>query len=165
VTIKTAIFDLDGTLVRLPIDYRALYAKFRRIMGIKNVKPITETVAALDEPLRERVFEAWTKAEFTALSNMTIVKEGVKLYRHYSEVPKALVTMQGQKTAERILSVLDMSFHPVITREDSLDRATQITLALEKLGSKPKNAIMIGDRETDKTAAERIGCKFRMVAT
>jgi phosphoglycolate phosphatase-like HAD superfamily hydrolase len=53
----------------------------------------------------------------------------------------------------------------VITREDGLDRTVQIVLALEKLGLKPENVVVIGDRETDKTAAEKIGCKFRMVKT
>jgi phosphoglycolate phosphatase-like HAD superfamily hydrolase len=51
----------------------------------------------------------------------------------------------------------------VITREDSLDRIAQITLAVEKLGLKPEDVVVIGDRESDRTAAEENGCKFRMV--
>jgi HAD superfamily hydrolase (TIGR01549 family) len=165
VTIKAAVFDLDGTLVNLPIDYRALYAEFRKIMRIKNIEPITKTVAALNEALRGKVFETWTMAESATLPKMTIVKEGVELYEHYLEVPRALVTMQGKKTVEKILSTLNLSFQVVITREDSLDRTTQITLALEKLRLKPENVIVVGDRETDKTAAKKIGCKFKMVKT
>jgi len=165
VTIKAAIFDLDGTLVSLPIDYRALYAEFRKITGIKNIEPITKTVAALNEALRGKVFETWTRAEFTILPKMTIIPEGVELYEQYSEIPKALVTMQGRNVVKKILSVLNLSFQLIITREDSLDRTAQITLALEKLGLKPENVIVIGDRETDKTAAEKVGCKFRMVKT
>lgn len=162
-TIKAAIFDLDGTLVSLPIDYRALYAEFRKIMRIKNIEPITKTVAALNEALREKVFEAWTTTESAVLPKMTIVKEGAELYEQYSEAPKALVTMQGRKTVEKILSTLNLSFQVVITREDSLDRTAQITLALEKLRLKPEYVIVIGDRQTDKTAAEKVGCKFKMV--
>ena len=162
-TIKAAIFDLDGTLVSLPIDYRALYAEFRKTMGIQDIEPITKTVAALNEALRGKVFETWTMAESAILPKITIVKEGTELYEQYSEIPKALVTMQGKKTVERILSTLTLSFQVVITREDSLDRAAQITLALEKLRLKPENVIVIGDRETDKAAAEKVGCKFKMV--
>ena len=164
-TIKAAIFDLDGTLVKLPIDYRALYEEFCKITGIKNIEPVTETVAALNEALREKVFETWTKAELAILQKMTAVKEGVELYEQYSEISKALVTMQGKRAVEKILSTLNLSFLVIITREDSLDRAAQITLALEKLRLKPENVIVIGDRETDKIAAERVGCKFRMVKT
>ncbi len=162
-TIKAAIFDLDGTLVSLPIDYRALYAEFRKIMGIKNVEPVTKTVAALPKALRGKVFETWTAAESAIMPKMTIVKDGIDLYKQYSEIPKALVTMQGTKTVERILDTLNLSFRVIITREDSLDRTTQITSALEKLKLKPENVIVIGDRETDKTAAEQAGCKFRIV--
>jgi len=163
VTIKAAIFDLDGTLVNLPIDYDALYAEFRKIIGIQNIEPITKTVAALSETLRGKVYETWTIAESVILPKMTIVKEGAELYEQYSEIPKALVTMQGKKTVEKILSTLSLSFQAVLTREDSLDRTAQITLALEKLRLKPRNVIVIGDRETDKTVAEKVGCKFKMV--
>jgi len=163
VTIKAAIFDLDGTLVNLPIDYQALYAEFRKIMGIKNVEPVTKTVAALNQPLKGKVFETWILAEFAILPKMTIVKEGMELYKQYSEIPEALVTMQGSKTVERIRVTLNLSFQVIITREDSLDRSAQIILALEKLKLKPENVIVIGDRETDKTAAEKVGCKYRIV--
>jgi HAD superfamily hydrolase (TIGR01549 family) len=163
VTIKAAIFDLDGTLVNLPIDYRALYTEFQKIMRIKNVEPVTETVPALNEVLRRKVFETWTIAESAILPKMTVVKEGTKLYKQYSEVPKAMVTMQGMKTVEKILRILNLTFQVVITREDSLDRTAQITLVLEKLRLKPEDVIVIGDREADKIAAEKVGCKFRMV--
>jgi HAD superfamily hydrolase (TIGR01549 family) len=96
---------------------------------------------------------------------MAIVKKGIDLYERYSEIPKALVTMQGQKTLEKILRTLNLSFQAVITREDSLNRSVQITLALEKLRLRPENVIVIGDRETDKIAAKKLGCKFEMVKT
>jgi HAD superfamily hydrolase (TIGR01549 family) len=165
VTIKAAVFDLDGTLVSLPIDYRALYAEFRKTMGIKDIEPLTKTVGALNEALRGKIFETWTRAEFAILPKMTVVKEGIELYERYSEIPKAVVTMQGRKTVERILCTLNLSFQAVMTREDSLDRTAQITLALEKLRLKPEDVVVIGDRENDKTAAEKIGCKFKMVKT
>jgi phosphoglycolate phosphatase-like HAD superfamily hydrolase len=163
VTIKATIFDLDGTLVSLPIDYQALYSEFGRIMEIENVEPLTKTVASLNSVLRGKIFEAWTRAEFAILPKMTIVKEGMELYEQYSKIPKALVTMQGRKTVEKILCTLNLSFHVVITREDSLDRIAQITLALGKLKLKTESVLVIGDRESDRTAAEKIGCKFRMV--
>ena len=164
-TIKGTIFDLDGTLVSLPIDYPALYAEFRKILGVQTIEPLTKTVATLNNVLKRKVFEKWTRAELAILPKMRVVKEGIELYGQYSEIPKALVTMQGRKTVERILYILGLSFEAVTTREDSLDRTAQIILALEKLGLKPENVVVIGDRETDKTAAEKIGCKFRMVKT
>ena len=162
-TIKAVIFDLDGTLVNLPIDYPSLYDEFRKITGIKSIKPVTKKVSSLNESLRGKVFEAWTRAEFAILPKMTIVKKGMELYEQYLGVPKALVTMQGKKTVEKILDTLSLSFNVIVTREDSLDRNVQIELALKKLRLKPEDVIVIGDRKIDKDAAREIGCKFRMV--
>ena len=94
---------------------------------------------------------------------MTIMKEGRKLYQQYEKIPRALMTMQGKKTVEKILNIVHLSFQVMITREDSLDRTKQVRLAVEKLRLKPENVIVIGDRETDKTAAEKVGCEFKMV--
>lgn len=162
-TIEAAIFDLDGTLVNLPINYEALYIEFKKIMGTRNIEPITYTVAALNETLRRKVFKTWTTAESNVLPKMTIMKEGRKLYQQYEKIPRALMTMQGKKTVEKILNIVHLSFQVMITREDSLDRTKQVRLAVEKLRLKPENVIVIGDRETDKTAAEKVGCEFKMV--
>lgn len=161
--IEAAIFDLDGTLVNLPINYEELYARFKKITGKPNIEPVTKTIAELNPTLKKRVFTAWTLMEFAALPKMNIAEEGMTLYRQYRNMPRALVTMQGKKTVQRILKVLNLSFNVIITREDSLDRTTQIKMAMEKLRLKPENVIVIGDRETDRTAAETIGCKFKMV--
>lgn len=161
--IKAAIFDLDGTLVNLPIDYGMLNKESREIIGTQHVEPITETVATLDTTLKQKVFDAWTDIEHYALPKMTKIKEGMKLYQHHSDKPRALVTMQGKKTVEKILTALNLSFQVIITREDSLDRTTQIRMAIKKLRLKPENVIVFGDRETDQNAAENVGCKFKMV--
>lgn len=161
--IEAAIFDLDGTLVNLPINYESLYEEFKGIIGTQDIEPITKTVAALDVLRKERVFDRWTVAEFAVLRKMTLVKEGMSLYKQYEGKPRALVTMQGKKTVEKILNTLNLSFQTIITREDSLDRVTQIKQATKKLRLKPESVIVFGDRDTDKTAAESVGCKFRMV--
>ena len=161
--IEAAIFDLDGTLVNLPINYEALYEKFKKIIGTKNIEPVTRTVAALNPAIRDRVFEAWTAAELAALPNATVVEEGMRLYQQYYDSPKALVTMQGKKTVRQFLDTSKLSFQAIVTREDSLDRTTQIKLAVKKLGARPENVIVIGDRETDRSAAENVGCKFKNV--
>ena len=162
-TIKAAIFDLDGTLVNLPIDYEALYEEFKRIIGTKNIEPVTGTVDKLNAALKRKVFEAWTAAEFAILPKMTSVPEGLKLYQQYEAKTHGLVTMQGKKAVESILKTFQLSFQTIVTREDSLDRTTQIRMAIEKLRLEPENVIVVGDRETDKTAAENVGCKFKMV--
>ncbi len=37
--IEAAIFDLDGTLVDIPIDYHMMLVEFKRILGVDEVRP------------------------------------------------------------------------------------------------------------------------------
>lgn len=132
-------------------------------MRTTQVRPLVQTIAVLDQKTRREIDEVWTRAELEALPDLKINNKGIKLYKKYSEKPSALVTMQSRTVVEEILKALKLSFDAVITREESLDRIKQIEVAVAKLGLKPKNVLMIGDRESDKTSSEKIGCKFLMV--
>lgn len=161
--IRGVIFDLDGTLVHLPIDYDALKKEFEKIGKISNMQSLAHIVALLDLETRGKLYEAWTRAELKALENVTINEDGIRIYEKHSKKLLALVTMQGIKAVNRILESLKLKFHVIITREDSLDRTQQIAMAVEKLGLKAENVLMVGDRERDKASANRVGCKFVMV--
>lgn len=161
--IKGVIFDLDGTLIHLHINYKTLFKEFRRIMKTSKVKPLVQTIATLDQETRRKVDKVWTRAELEALPDLKIDNKGMKLYQKFSGKPLALVTMQGRRVVEEILRALNLSFDVVITREESLDRTRQIEVAVAKLCLKPKDVLMIGDRESDKTSSEKIGCQFLMV--
>lgn len=161
--IEGVIFDLDGTLIHLPINYKTLLKEFRRIMKTSKVKPLVQTIATLDQETRRKVDKVWTRAELEALPDLKIHNKGMKLYQKFSGKPLALVTMQSRRVVEEILRALKLSFDVVITREESLDRTKQIEVAVAKLGLKPKDVLMIGDRESDKTSSEKIGCQFLMV--
>jgi HAD superfamily hydrolase (TIGR01549 family) len=132
-------------------------------MKTSKVKPLVQTIAALDHKTRREVNEAWVKAELEALRELKINAEGMKLYQRFSEKPLALVTMQGREVVKEILKMLKLSFDVIITREESLDRTRQIETAIAKLGLKPENTLMIGDRETDKASSKKVGCQFLMV--
>ena len=78
--IEAVIFDLDGTLIHLPVNYEKLFAEFRKIIYADKVQPITEVILKLDEDTRRQIFKVWDKAELTAASNVTINKEGIEIY-------------------------------------------------------------------------------------
>lgn len=160
--IKGVVFDLDGTLVYLPIDYRTLYRKFEEIMKISMVEnqPLTKIIAALDVDTREKIFEVWTEAELDALKNLEVNVSGMREYERFRGKPSVLVTMQGRIVVEKILDVLGLRFNAVITREDSLSRERQIRMAVEFLGLKPCEVLVFGDRDSDAVASRKVGCKF-----
>ena len=161
--ILAIIFDLDGTLVDLPVDWEALFDELKRVMHVDNVRPLTVTIPRTDLQTRKKAFDAWSKAELAVVKNVIINEEGMKIYRESQNRPKALVTMQGKKTAERILDQLKLKFDVVVTREDSLSREKQLLKAVEKLDIPARDILFVGDAESDATAAQKTGCQFRRI--
>ena len=158
--IEAVIFDLDGTLIHLPVDYEKMRSEFQKIIQIDNVQPITEVISNLDKNSRHEVFRAWDKAELAAAPFLTINKEGMEVYKSYSQRPRALVTMQGRAIVKNILVLLKLNFNFIVTREDSLNRKEQLEKAAEKLKRQCDNILFVGDTENDSMAAEKAGCKF-----
>jgi HAD superfamily hydrolase (TIGR01549 family) len=158
--IEAAVFDLDGTLVDLPIDYEKLFKTFQAIMHMENVRPLVDTISKVDEETRQRVFEAWDEAELACSAKISINKEGMEIYKKFAHKPKALVTMQGKKIAEIIVEYFGLSFVATFTREDSLDRTKQLEKAAEALKTSFQNILFVGDSENDKSVAQKLGCEF-----
>jgi HAD superfamily hydrolase (TIGR01549 family) len=161
--IEAVVFDLDGTLVRLPIDYEKLFSEFRKIMRVEEVRPLVDTVSKLDPITRGRVFKVWDKAELSVSERITINEEGVRIYEEYAGKPKALVTLQGRQVVEIILERFSLAFDVVVTREDALKRDEQLRIASEKLKTQFQNLLFVGNTDGDSAAAKRAGCEFLTV--
>ncbi len=159
------IFDLDGTLVDLPINYQAMFGEFKQIMGIPEVRPILKTVAEIkDAQIRKRVYDTWERYEMAVLHQTIFHEEGIRIYRAHIDKPKALVTMQSKKTTKAILDKFKMNdFKAVITREDSFNRAEQLKMAAAKLDVPLKNILFVGNMDNDAEAAKIAGCQFKLV--
>ena len=162
--IDGVIFDLEGTLVKLPIDYEALYEEIKKELKLSRVKPLTKTVRTLDSKSRKTVYALWEHAELKALPTVSPNEEGIKIYEKHSNKPIALVTMQGKTVVRKILDHFDLSFNVIITREDEIDRASQIMKAIHELSLEPRRVLVVGDRHSDEIAAKQIGCNFVQVS-
>jgi HAD superfamily hydrolase (TIGR01549 family) len=158
--IEAVIFDLDGTLIHLPIDYEKLFQEISKITKMPNVRPLMKTISQLDEKTKKKVFNVWNKIEIEALANMKVNDEGIAHYKKFLEKQKALVTMQGKPLVQIALKRLGLSFNFVITREDSLNRAEQLKIAVKKLGTQVQKILFIGNTNEDMLVAETVGCQF-----
>jgi len=161
--IKAVIFDLDGTLIHLPIDYEKLFQEFGKIMETADVRPLAKTISKLDEKTKKKIFEAWDNTELAALADATVNDEGISLYKKFSEKPRALVTMQGKALVQIMLERLGLSFNFVITREYCLNRVEQLKIAAAKLRAQLQNILFIGNIDDDFLAAKKVGCQFLRV--
>ena len=161
--IDAVVFDLDGTLVNLPINWENLFEEIKVITGKQKVRPLTEVVSALDEETRKKALEAWDRFELACCPNVTLHEEGMNEYRKYAEKRKGLVTLQGKKIVNFILERFNLDFEVILTREDSLFRNEQLKLIIKKLNVSPKNLLFLGNAKTDALAAKEIGCKFKQI--
>jgi len=161
--IEAVIFDLDGTLIHLPINYAKLFEEFSKIMKTATVHPLRKIIPKLDEKIKKKLFEVWDKAELEALANMTVNNDGIVLYKKFLDKPKVIVTMQGKALVQKVLEGLGLSFNFVITREYCLDRAEQLKNAAEKLKTTVQNILFIGNIDDDFIAAKTVGCQFLRV--
>jgi HAD superfamily hydrolase (TIGR01549 family) len=161
--IAAVVFDLDGTLVDLPVDWEGLFAEFKVIMHVDNVRPVAETVSKVYAETRKQVFDVWDKAELAVSKKSMINEKGMSIYRQYADKPKALVTLQGKKAVEIIAVEFGLRFDVVVTREDSLSRSEQLLMAAEKLKVPLKDILFVGNADTDAEAAKKVGCQFLRV--
>jgi HAD superfamily hydrolase (TIGR01549 family) len=162
--IEAVVFDLDGTLVRLPIDYEMLFEEFKRILHVDEVRPLVDVVSKADGKTKELVFRAWDRAEQAVFGKISVNEAGMETYRKLFPKRKALVTLQGKIVVDVILKQFSLGFDFVVTREDSLFRVDQLTKAINLLKAEPKNVLFVGNTEGDAAAAEKIGCQFLRVA-
>ena len=157
---QAVIFDLDGTLINLPIDYDSLFQEFGRIMKTTRVRPLTETIPRLNDEKKKQVFLAWERSELEAFEESTANEEGMSIYREFSQKPKALVTMQGRNLVKNVLQKFTLRFDFTVTREDSLNRREQLEIAAKKLKAPFQKVLFVGNTIEDRIAAKEVGCRF-----
>ncbi len=154
------IFDLDGTLVKLPIDYEAL--RHRLYLTFDNrivLGSIYRFLIHLDPKSREKAFRIMDKFELESIPQMYIdptIHEGFRLIRDYT---KALVTLQGWRPVIKILEEIGIrkEFSMIVTREYSLNRTEQLMYVLDRLNADRRRTVFIGDTQNDLEAAKIIG--------
>ncbi|HJW65683.1 MAG TPA: HAD-IA family hydrolase [Candidatus Bathyarchaeia archaeon] len=161
--IEAIIFDLDGTLIHLPIDYERLIQEFKKVASAESFHPLLEAVSKIDEVTRGQVFKIWDLAELAASAGMTVNQQGMRIYSFFATKPKALITMQGKALVNAILEKLGLTFDVILTREDSLNRAEQLKLAAQKLDASFGNVLFVGNSENDALAAKQVMCLFQSV--
>ncbi len=161
--IAAYVFDLDGTLACLPVNWEQLFEEFKRIMHIDAVRPLVDTISRTEGKMRQEVFSVWDRAESAAMKGTTACKEGISLYQEATGKPKALVTLQGKKIVDELTKRFGLTFDLVLTREDSLFRSEQLLMVSEKLKVPITEIMFVGNADTDEAAAKKVGCQFHRV--
>ncbi|MDA4122311.1 MAG: HAD family hydrolase [Thaumarchaeota archaeon] len=166
------VFDFDGTLGSIPVDWAAVKEGLREITGSEDELPsVFPTIIQLlkDRPKEtKKAFDLIDKYELAALPSASLYPKSVELLASLAEVAKvSLVTMQGAKATELVLERFGLKQYLLcyFTREDSLDRAEQVRFALNGMRAKKESSVFVGDRLNDLNAAKLVGIPFTMIRT
>ena len=163
--IKGIIFDLDGTLIRLPIRYEIIFEKLQNLFDTNDeFKPLIPTILekANNDIELQQAFDLLCEEETLAVNNFKVIDGAIDILNYFKKrnYSLSLVTMQCMKAAKLVLDKMQISelFSSIITRDDSNQRSTQIQKSVEILSLSPDQVMVIGDRIHDVKSAKQVGC-------
>lgn len=162
--IRVVIFDLDGTVVDVPYDWKRIKEKLQT-----QGKPILSHIQSLREPERTRKWAILEKFEEEA-TNQATLKKGMDEFLAFLKekgIKTALVTNNSRKNLEFLLNKFHLNFDFLLSREKGLWKPSGAPFlhVLTKLGVKNWECCVIGDSHFDVRAAEEAGIKRIFVLT
>ena len=164
------VFDMDGTLISLPVEWDKVRSDLRRLTNTSlDFNPFfldVQTLVAKDPALLALMTKTIDEHEARAVPAAKLEPGALEALSSLSRRAKlSLVTMQGRAASTMILDQLGLSkfFESSFTREDSMDRVTQLRMALKNLGASSEKAFFVGDRINDLKAARAVGMRFVMI--
>ncbi len=161
-SLDTFIFDLDGTLIELNLDFDAI----RRAVGVRDIY-ILESILRLDEKEMQEKLEILKDFEIrSALTAklMPYAKEALRLLEDLG-LKKGIVTRNCRESVEIVIERFGLDFDFIITRDDAEPKPSPepILLALKLTKSEPRRAIVIGDYKFDLMAGRKAGTKTALL--
>ena len=164
--IKGIVFDLDGTLIQLLIDYQKIQKNLKDFFHVSNeLKPLIPTIIKLSKNNQNKIkisFDLICKEEILASDNFKTMTNALEILKFLKSknISLCLVTMQCKDALGKILQKLQIPdlFDSVISRDESFDRQKQIELSLQNVVLTPSEVLVVGDRIHDIESAKKIGC-------
>ncbi len=156
--IRAVLFDMDGTLVEVPHDWKAI----RKALGI-GPGSILDQLHALPEPERSRRLALLDAMETDACDAARPAPGAAELlgFLRRSGIATALVTNNSAASARTVLERFGWTFSAVITRDDGTWKPSPEPLfrAAAALGVPIGACAAIGDAWLDREAARAAGCR------
>ena len=164
--IRGIIFDLDGTLIQLPIDYTKIQKNLKEFFHTSDdLKPLIPTIiesSKNDESKIKYSFDMICKEEILASENLKIMDNAIEILKFLKSknFVLSLVTMQCKDALEQILQKMQISdiFDSIISRDENFERQRQIEISLKNMTLESSEVLMVGDRIHDIESAKNVGC-------
>ena len=179
-TIRTIIFDFDGTLAKLNIDFQKMREAVSSLIlsyGIArdqlNTDFVLEMIDAAFEIIkqhsRQRAKKFFVEASAIIEKIETEAAKEGELFDHTKKLLSSLqvkniscgIITRNCAKAVKIVFPDILNYCPVVICRDDVNKVKphpqQISLALEKLGSSPKSTLMVGDHPIDIKTGRKVG--------
>jgi pyrophosphatase PpaX len=183
-TIEAVIFDLDGTLARFNLDYKALRSEVRTylisihvpvsVLDVNEnifemlkkteifIKNSTKSSEAFRE-VRTHAFSIAERYEMEAATTTSLLTGAVETLKELQKMnlKMGICTTSSEKAANYILQrfKIDGFFRVVVSRDKVKNvkpHSEQIELALKKLGVHAKATMIVGDSIVDMQSAKEL---------
>ncbi len=175
---KTLIFDLDGTLIDSAEDISLCLRKTLEEIGLEERMPadVRKLIGGGVRALLERVLGEDFEESHVKVFRKHYLDNPVVHTRPFPGVPETIselrergytllvVTNKMEDLSREILKILgiDRFFSLIVggdTYEEKKPSPLPVLKALEKVGTKPEESLMVGDTDSDILSGKRAGAK------
>jgi phosphoglycolate phosphatase-like HAD superfamily hydrolase len=164
--VRNLIFDLDETLVLLPVDWNLVYREVGRLLG-RDVSSFTAVLSMLwGSELYGEVSRLVEKYEFESLGGLMLLDNSPYVLRRLGEnYTLNLTSLQSRRVIESVLNLMGVRrlFGIVVSRDERPTRREQIKLVLSEGGYEASETMMVGDRVNDVVSALDNNCRAVLV--
>lgn len=165
--VRNLIFDLDETLVQLPVNWSLVYREMGRLLGME-VSSFTATLSMLwGSDLYWEVSRFVEKYELESLGNLIILDNSPWILRELKEdYTLNLASLQSRKAIENVLNIMGARelFKIIVSRDERPTKREQIKLILSMGDYIASETMVIGDRINDIISALENSCKATLIA-
>jgi phosphoglycolate phosphatase len=186
--IEAILFDLDGTLVHLNIDFGRMRAEVEALLsqyglsmagrsGLYVLELIEDAVRELEardeekaRSFRREAEAAIVAVELEAAGQAQVYPDVPELLRRLRErgIKVAIVTRNCRAAVDRILAENSLIYDVLLTRDEVTTVKPDpghLLAALRLLGVEPQRALMVGDHPMDVQVGRAVGTRSAAVLT